>query len=97
MEGIFLSSKKRKTKVLWTKLFGIKVGDLVRFKYGKVDWQVWATGTYTGETGKWKGTHRWWKLRRRRQSKNFFRRDILHEIIWEWDLVDKEVRKVGEV
>jgi len=31
--------KLRKEK-LWSKLFGVKVGDLIRLPYGKVDWEV---------------------------------------------------------
>jgi len=31
-----------KAETFWTKLFGIKAGDKVRLKYGKVTWTVYA-------------------------------------------------------
>lgn len=89
-------NKKEQDK-LWTRLFGIKVGDLVRFKYGKVVWEVYAEGDYKGTTGKWKGINHYWKLRRKRKSNLFYRRDIIYRTLWEWEPKLRDITKVGEV
>jgi len=31
-----------KVEAFWTRIFGLKIGDKVRLKYGKVDWTVYA-------------------------------------------------------
>jgi len=47
----------KKSSAFWSKVFGLKVGDAVRLKYGKVWWEVYYIG-------KWGNIGNFIKLRR---------------------------------
>lgn len=85
------------TGKVWTKIFGIKVGDFIRFKYGKVVWEVYHEGNFLLDRGSWKGTRHYWKLKRYRRSRDRYHvswRDTIYRTLWDFELRTKEITKV---
>jgi len=95
-----LDEVPNKADKVWNRIFGFKVGDLVRFKYGKVSWEIYhieKEGTCT----------RYW-LRRRVRTKLkpkliagglvfLMRPGVVYKDVYDCSLEFKSMRKVGEI
>jgi len=86
----------RKTEnKFWTRIFGIHVGDLIRFKYGKVVWEVYKIQPWIDGRGE---THLVYKIWRDRVTKNpILYSKRISTYFWDWEPRTGNVIKVGRV
>jgi len=75
----------KELRLFWDKLFGFKIGDVVRVKYGKVSWEIWNLFMYNKRL--------YLKVRRFRRDRNGRLQDTVHSYFYASEVIKVQAKE----